>query len=199
MDSVSGHTSNWSEWEGSTRLLLWRELCRYNKSNRSPVVHGAHRAWRCPALHYTTLHYTTLHYTTLHYTTLHYTTLHYIFNISDWKTTAGRPPLQGQQTVRHELPWALGHVTRSSKKSFHNSALQSSAGENPATWIPNDDCCIPWEFCSTWDMCRATNYSRLSIFWEPCHTFFIECMCRKRQPAVQGGLHCWVRSQQSRC
>ena len=60
------------------------------------------------------------------------------------------PPLQGQPTVRHKLRWALRHATHRAK-SFHNSALQSSTGENPASWIPNDDRGIPSEFWTTRD------------------------------------------------
>ena len=75
----------------------------------------------------------------------HYTTLliQYLSLQNKLLVEQRLPPRQGQQTVRHKLRRALGHVTRLSRKSFHNSALRSSAGENPATWIPNEDCCIP--------------------------------------------------------
>lgn len=80
------------------------------------------------------------------------------------------PPLQDQPSVRHKVCGALRRVTYRAK-SFHNSALQSLTGENPASWIQIDDGGIPSKSWRTRHVTSETNYSVMlenicAVYWK---------------------------------
>lgn len=115
------------------------------------MFHGAHRAWRRPVLHY-------------------------LFNISLRKTNCQKSSayshFKANQVSDIKLRWDVTHQA----KSFTTQRLQSSTGENSASWILNDDHGIPPEFWRTWDMDNGTNCSAQSFASQAIHFSYSLCV-----------------------